>query len=597
VRAAVTCEVDSASTPGKCKTCGATIGTDTYCSVCTGTNYAPVNGACMDVSASNQFCTGHASGVCNQCGDASFMFTGGCYGVGGAPGSNLCTDASEGKCTQAAEGYFVPPGATADKQSVVKCDDTTGVTVGSNNGAYKGIVNCVTCTAPQTNIAGGTATCTACVDGKYGDTCATDCDANCKACKGTATQCTSCKDSGNNQYFKEGTNGDGTGTCVAEGGCGNTHFPVAADKKCYPCSNTDKGGIANCQTCSKPDTTVTCSACTGTNKPNTARTACVTCTIANCASCNEENVCEVCDSINKLTPTSQCVDKCDKLGGYYADSSNACKPCISECATCSGPAASDCTSCPPGRRLQYGSGNTKGSCVQQCVKDDSCLECGLTIGGTNYCSRCARSTEYPKNGVCTPASSRAAASSCRNVANGVCAVCSDSSFKLGGGCYSSKLLPGKAVCSSEEDGRCKDVVDGYDITYNGTLRTCPANCKTCIGGGCNSCSSGFYLDKGKCSACPKGCGTCPHGETCFDCVPGYYFSRTTCTACHEAIPKCSLCMVPADSLQPVCLEYSSVLESSALSAGAISGISISVILIVGGLVAVLVWLLVFRRKS
>ena len=42
----------------------------------------------------------------------------------------------------------------------------------------------------------------------------------------------------------------------------NTHFPVAAEKKCYPCNNTDKGGIADCQTCSKTEETGTCSACT-----------------------------------------------------------------------------------------------------------------------------------------------------------------------------------------------------------------------------------------------------------------------------------------------------------------------------------------------
>ena len=47
----------------------------------------------------------------------------------------------------------------------------------------------------------------------------------------------------------------------------------------------------------------------------------------------------------------------------------------------------------------------------------------------------------------------------------------------------------------------------------------------------------------------------------------------------------------------LCLEYGSVSERPALSAGAIAGISISVILIVGGLAAVLVWLLVFRKKS
>ena len=65
-----------------------------------------------------------------------------------------------------------------------------------------------------------------------------------------------------NPYFKDGGANDGTGTCVAEGGCDNTHFPVTTDKKCYPCSNTDKGGIADCQACSKTEEAVMCSACT-----------------------------------------------------------------------------------------------------------------------------------------------------------------------------------------------------------------------------------------------------------------------------------------------------------------------------------------------
>ena len=46
---------------------------------------------------------------------ASSMYQGGCYQTGASsPGNTLCTAASEGKCTKAAAGYFVPPGATAD---------------------------------------------------------------------------------------------------------------------------------------------------------------------------------------------------------------------------------------------------------------------------------------------------------------------------------------------------------------------------------------------------------------------------------------------------------------------------------------------------
>ena len=224
-----TCEEATSGTAGKCLTshCDVTIGGNSYCSQCSKPSDHLVDGKCVAASGdTNNNCVNtNNQGTCTQCDGQSFMYQGGCYQTGNQnPGNTLCTAAANGICTQAAEGYFVPPGATADKQSVVKCDDIAGVTIGNNNGAYKGIANCVTCTAPQTNSAGGTATCTVCVDGKYGDTCATDCDANCKACKDTATQCTSCKSSGNNQYFKEGTNGDGTGTCVAEGGCATHTF-------------------------------------------------------------------------------------------------------------------------------------------------------------------------------------------------------------------------------------------------------------------------------------------------------------------------------------------------------------------------------------
>ena len=153
---------------------------------------------------------------------ASSMYQGGCYQTGGQnPGNTLCTAASEGKCTKAAEGHFVPPGATANKQSVVKCDDIAGVLVDSTT--CKGLDKCATCTAPSS---GQTAACTACVDGHFagssGAAC-TVCVDPCETCKGANNRCASCRPD-TNPYFKEGGANDGTGACVAEGGCATHTF-------------------------------------------------------------------------------------------------------------------------------------------------------------------------------------------------------------------------------------------------------------------------------------------------------------------------------------------------------------------------------------
>ena len=163
---------------------------------------------------------------------ASSMYQGGCYQTGASsPGNTLCTAASEGKCTKAAEGHFVPPGATAAKQSVVKCDDIAGVLVDSTT--CKGIDKCATCTAPSS---GQTAACTACVDGHFagssGASC-TVCVDPCKACKGANNRCASCRPD-TNPYFKEGGANDGTGACVAEGGCATHTFQEQLRRSATP---------------------------------------------------------------------------------------------------------------------------------------------------------------------------------------------------------------------------------------------------------------------------------------------------------------------------------------------------------------------------
>ncbi|KWX11123.1 hypothetical protein QR46_4922 [Giardia duodenalis assemblage B] len=581
-----------------CQTCGATIGANTYCSVCNGENYAPVDGVCVDASTppGNTFCIKGSSGTCSTCKGVSFMYQGGCYQTSASnPGKTLCTAASDGKCTQAAAGYFIPPGATADKQSVVKCDDTTGVEVSSNT--YKGVDKCATCTAPSsvTVREAKAAICESCIEGYYVDSDGSVCTQctdtnNCAVCLATGAnkgKCTECKSNSSNNYLKITDTETQSGDCVAQAACTGTHFPVVADKKCYPCSNTDKGGIANCQACTMSGSAVTCDTCTGTNKPNTAGTACVACSITDCASCDKEDVCATCDSGKYLTPTAQCVDSCDKLGGYYSDGQRVCQPCDPSCASCTAAGADKCLSCPAGKALKYTSESspTDGTCVDECKTGaGGCADCGATIGGSKYCSRCSDTNQAPLNGNC--AANTARTKFCTNASNGACTQCANNYFLLDGGCYETSRQPGKSVCTTESGGKCQTCANSLNPDGDGVCPACPAGCSKCSG------NSG--------------------SETCSECLAGYYLSTNKCVKCTEnsngitGVPNCVSCKEPSGASGTVTCYVTQTptvnptdpsVNKGGLSSGAIAGISIAVIAVVGGLVGFLCWWFIYRGKA
>ncbi|KAE8302612.1 High cysteine membrane protein VSP-like [Giardia duodenalis] len=557
------------------------------CTQCANSSEVPQNGLCGSISGFDNVCTKDSeTGKCTSCKNDSnrqyFLFYGGCYLFSYAPGqvgSQICQTVQNNVCTA--------------------CNSSINEVFTKNNGCWRcgdsangGIEGCQRCEMKDSSLQ-----CLECRDLYLSldkRSCLASCPKGQKGIKGSSSSVHSCAcDDGS--YLKDGK-------CV---GCAVENCAECDESSCKKCKYgytlsgsqcvATKCKDPNCDTCEDRNV---CTKCAGGNSLDPhglcvkdclgsagyykatvgGVSRCVACTLGNCAVCESESKCKTCRD------------------GFYVEGSGGCKPCSSECATCSGPASGDCTSCPARKRLQYSDG-AKGSCVPQCVQDSSCAECGLTVGGTSYCSRCAKSTEYPNNGACTFSSLRAAGIACANVAAGRCAACSSNSFSLNGGCYTSTLLPGKTVCTKESNGWCDSTVTGYGITYNGTLLTCPTNCAMCSSGVCNACNSGFYLEKGACKACSKGCATCPHGEVCFDCLAGYYFSESTCKACHKAISKCSLCVVPEGAATPVCLEYDSTSKKSALSSSAISGIAISVVLVVGGVAGVLVWFFVFRKKN
>ena len=305
-------------TPDKCESVGDT----QICTNCEAT-FVPINGQCV-AKASNEAtsagCTQTASSdaadqTCGKCGANYFLFMGGCYKAGQTPGSEICTAASEGKCTacKTDNGLFKNPANPSTPGSeCILCWDTTGAD------KYKGVENCNTCQAPNTP---GPAKCDTCQDGYYkdGQAC-TQCADTCATCKTDANTCISCP---KGKYLKGNT-------CGAD--CGdNTYYPDPVSRKCISCSAaTSEGGIEGCTACkynatvSKPQCTAclegkyldgnTCidaSSCKGAKYPDPKTNKCIQCAtdIPECTACTyssslQKPVCSACGGSKPLLKTA-----------------------------------------------------------------------------------------------------------------------------------------------------------------------------------------------------------------------------------------------------------------------------------------------------
>ena len=604
-------------TSGDCAAdaCNVQIGSNVYCSQCAKQGEVPIDGTCTAKDSAIDKCKKDANTelagneqVCGACKAGYFLHKGGCYKIGGAVGKLICTDPSTanspptaGECKTCASGYFKnPTAAAADKPPCIACNDTTG------DGTSMGKAGCATCEPPKSP---GVAKCTACLDGYYNNgsgsendiTCA-QCTGDCQTCKDANNKCTSCKDASDKKYFKKG---DGeTGECVAnEDACkaSNTHFLVADTKTCYLCSDTKNNGIADCQTCtsSKSDgaakaVTVTCSACaTPTKKPNADGTKCVECTAAGCAKCSDEGVCLQCSAGKYLTPTAQCVDDCGKLGGYYKDNNNVCKPCDSSCAACVGANANQCSACPAGKVLKYTNDsdlNQGGSCVDECkANTGGCADCGATIGGSKYCSKCSTTTEVSVNGVCTADNTRTPACSVKDNQGG-CTTCASGYFLLDNGCYKLNQQPGSQVCTAESGGKCTQCANGMTVnSQTGVCPSCDPSCKTCgaaAASECASCFSGYYLD-----STAKACKKCSENS-----ADNKITGVKDCVSCDppSSNPGTVTCYVKTSGGGS---GDNSTGSDPKLSSGAIAGISVAAVVVVGGLVGFLCWWFICRGKA
>ncbi|EFO61195.1 VSP [Giardia lamblia P15] len=606
-------------------------GTATTCGKC-GSGYFLFTGSCYKTgsSPSDEICTTAEGGTCTVCNTANGLFknpaaapdagreclfcwdTAEINGITGVVGCSECSHIGTSgpvTCSACQDGYFLD-----------KAKNT-----------------CTQCTSPcRTCTATGSAACTSCIVGNYlkGNQCVEEAhctnaeypdkkSGECKACNIIAG-CTTCA-------YDDKLNGpkcsncgskiiktevDGTTTCVEAAGCAangvaGSHFLTADNQKCFLCSDatTDAStlgnkGIANCKTCTKTESgsNPTCSACL--DGYFFEGDSCTKKCADNCATCSAETAedkCLTCKAgfflVEATKPAGRCIP-CDSTqnGG------------ISGCAECTGTAGSlKCTQCKPDyapielgcqRSCEdvTGCGGTAGAC-DATVVDGS----GIT---KHYCSFCGESSKFPIDGVCV---SDTKSNTC---GNHICTACTTGYFLYMGGCYDVSKAPGNYMCKIVgKEGICTEaasdkyfVVPGATSTEQSVL-ACANPLGTLAGGnayvgvdGCSTCTAPAGRNDGgmavaTCTACGEGKKPNKSGNGCVLC------SVKDCKSC-KADEKCEECSSGFSLENDKCVSTgASGGNRSGLSTGAIAGIAVAAVIIVGGLVGFLCWWFICRGKA
>ncbi|EFO63988.1 VSP [Giardia lamblia P15] len=401
------------------------------------------------------------------------------------------------------------------------------------------------------------------------------CHSSCKECvNGASTneddKCLSC--SGDN-YLKVVDTATHSGVCVSVSACTSdgSHFTKevadsnGSKKMCLPCNDATHG-ITDCKKC-------TLKTLTEGAEP-----------IVVCSECTDKWLSPLGDT---------CLEKCP-AGTYFergTDNVGVCAPCHNTCAECDGNAeATSCRACYPGFVLSKGDADSTGTCIPECtgkyVENCEANQCTAVVGGSKYCSKC-KTGFVPVDGICVSIASRAVIGC--TPGNGVCTACTDSYFLQSGGCYRSTAFPGNKLCTTASQGKCTSCANGQQHTNVGT-----------------------------CPACPDGCSKCTAGDDpkeCSDCFPGYYRSGTKCMKCDASdggiigVPNCISCAPPISGSGPVTCYIKAdgtsggddgtggSTNKSGLSTGAIAGIAVAAIVVVGGLVGFLCWWFICRGKA
>ncbi|EFO62895.1 VSP [Giardia lamblia P15] len=517
--------------------------------------------------------------------------------------------------------------APDSKEGAATCSECAAGSYKSGNTCLACVKDCISCTADSQ--------CTACKPGTYlkDNTCgeSTRCagteyaDKNtwsCKACS-EIKGCTKCTYNENLQkpVCSSCTTGgktiikvklDGTTMCVDAAGCATdnvdgSHFLNQAKDKCLLCSddktdasNPPNKGLKDCRTCKKENAGANpvCSECLpgfyldGTCKPCGA----------NCATCDRsaKDTCLTCKAgfFLKSSSPGECV-ACNSIENKGLEG----------CSACSNSGGFKCTDCKVNyKRQSKGEAPDDFICTKVCEDETAC---GGTAGACDavviddagkelhYCSFCGDSSKYPIDGRCNSAKG---SNTCDN---GVCTRCGGDYFLYMGGCYKVDQQPGNYMCSNAAAGICSaaNVNNRFFAIPNAqAAQQSVLACGNPVG---TAVADKAYVGVEGCSQCTPPTDPAANGMMVATCTACEAPKKPTgngvgCAVCSDA--NCRHCRVDG-----VCEECSSgfSLEGGKcvstggpnLSTGAIAGISVAAIVVVGGLVGFLCWWFICRGKA
>ncbi|ESU39968.1 Variant-specific surface protein, partial [Giardia duodenalis] len=488
--------------------------------------------------------------------------------------TGICVDAAT--CTNTNTYYTddtEPKMCKKCSESLTNCEQCTSPrSLGSSPA-------CTKCATPNyLKTVDGTTTCVAkdaCKDGFFpvDDTadsnkkkCLACSDENCDVCAASgANKCSKCKTSGDKIYLQKEADSP-TGTCVNKAGCTGTNYIDETAKTCSTCASA---GTTGCKTCAKTDGVVACASCEDDQKFGLNKKSCV----AKCPD-NASEKSGVCTCNDGFTPN---------------EDSSACTQCHSSCLTCSAAGDSKCKSCKDGYFLGVTSGQT-----------GKCISCGDATGsgGWTGVTGCAKCTKPASAGpaTCTECNTELYL---KTLTGGTPATSCVTADKCGEGFFATTVNNIKKCVS------CSDKTNGVD------------GCEKCMAPGegktkptCTKCSAKYLKTVSGVTTCETDCG-----EGYFKNDKGGSDSQTkVCVSCGDAtngVPNCAKCTLPSGATKPTCSECDSgyTLDSQAntcastganksiLSTGAIAGISVAAVVVVGGLVGFLCWWFVCYRKA